>query len=79
MIELFEIFSWLVTMIVIVVVLGLIAYLGIIVVMVIGKLVWMIVKEPCREIYFVYIDWKKDISRKRKKKMEWYEDYSKFK
>ena len=79
MIELFEIFSWLVTMIVIVVVLGLIAYLGIIVVMVIGKLVWMIVKEPCREIYFDYNDWKKDIRQKRKKKMEWYEDYSKFK
>ena len=79
MIELFEIFSWLVTMIVIVVVLGLIAYLGLIVVMVIGKLVWMIVKEPCRVMYFDYLDWKKDRVRKRKKKTKWYEDYSKFK
>ena len=77
MIELFEIFSWLVTMIVIVVMLGLIAYVGFIIVMVIGKLVWMIIKEPCREIYFDYIDWKMDIRRKRKKKLKWYEDYSK--
>lgn len=51
---------------------------------VVVRLVWVVIKEPCREMYFDYLDYKDKrektkYSRKRKKKIEWYEDYSKFK
>ena len=84
MMGLFETFSWIVTMLFIVMIFGLLAYVAIIVLMVVGKLLWTIFKEPLSELYFDYLDWKKyrektKYSRKRKKKKEWYEDYSKFK
>ncbi len=49
------------------------------------RLVWVIIKDPCRELYFDYLDYKErrektKYSRKRKiKKVPYYEDYSKFK
>ena len=54
------------------------------VVYVVVKLVWIVIKEPCRELYFDYLDYKEKrektkYSRKHKKKTKWYEDYSKFK
>ena len=84
MMGLFETFSWIVTMLFIVIIFGLLAYVSIIVLMVLGKLLWAIFREPLREMYFDYLDYKKrrektKYSRKRKKKIEWYEDYSKFK
>ncbi len=84
MMGLFETFSWIVTMLFIVIIFGLLAYVSIIVLMVFGKLLWAIFREPLREMYFDYLDYKKrrektKYSRKRKKKKEWYEDYSKFK
>ena len=45
---------------------------------VVVRLVWVVIKEPCREMYFDYLDWKKDRARNQKKKIRWYEDYSKF-
>lgn len=42
------------------------------------RLVWVIIKEPLSEMYFDYLDWKKDRARSQKKKIRWYEDYSKF-
>ena len=42
------------------------------------RLVWVIIKEPLSEMYFDYLDWKKDRARNQKKKIRWYEDYSKF-
>ncbi|GEM_PF-2697998 len=80
---LFETFSWIVTMLFIVIIFGLLAYVSIIVLMVIGKLLWTIFKEPLSEMYFDYLDCKQQrektkCSRKRKKK-EWYDDYSRFK
>lgn len=83
MMGLFETFSWIVTMLFIVIIFGLLAYVSIIVLMVIGKLLWTIFKEPLSEMYFDYLDCKQQrektkYSRKRKKK-EWYDDYSRFK
>lgn len=71
-------------MLFIVIIFGLLAYASIIVLMVLGKLFWTIFKEPLSEMYFNYLDYKRrrektKYSRKRKKKTEWYEDYSKFK
>lgn len=83
MMGLFETFSWIVTMLFIVIIFGLLAYVAIIVLMVFGKLLWIIFKDPLSEMYFDYLDYKEHrektkYSRKRKKK-EWYDDYSKFK
>ena len=80
---LFETFSWIVTMLFIVIIFGLLAYVSIIVLMVIGKLLWTIFKEPLSEMYFDYLDCKQQrektkYSRQRKKK-EWYDDYSRYK
>ena len=47
---LFETFSWIVTMLFIVIIFGLLAYVSIIVLMVIGKLLWTIFKEPLSEM-----------------------------
>ena len=55
------------------------------VVYIVVRLVWVIIKGPCRELYFDYLDYKErrektKYSRKRKKrKVPYYEDYSKFK
>ena len=51
---------------------------------VVARILWVVVKEPVREMYFDYLDYKErrektKYSRKRKKKQEWFEDYSKFK
>lgn len=82
MMALFEIFSWLVTMIFIVILFGLLAYVAIVALMVVGKIIWAVIKEPLSELYFDHLDRKAErektkYSRKRKKK-EWYDDYSKF-
>lgn len=50
---------------------------------VVVRLVWVVIKDPCREMYFDYLDYKEKrektkYSRKRKKQ-KWYDDYSKFK
>lgn len=83
MMELFSTFSWIVTMLFIVILLGLLACGAIIVLMVIGKLLWVVLKEPLTEMYFDFLDWKEKrektkYSRKRKHKVKWYENYSTF-
>lgn len=80
---LFETFSWIVTMLFIVIIFGLLAYVAIIVLMVFGKLLWTIFKEPLSEMYFDYLDRKQQREKtkysRKKKKVPYYEDYSKFK
>lgn len=66
-------------MLFIVIIFGLLAYVAIIVLMVFGKLLWTIFKEPLSEMYFDYLDWKKRRFLNHWKKTRWYEDYSKFK
>ncbi len=52
---------------------------------VIARLLWTIMRDPLREVYFDYLDRKEQrektkYSRKsKKKKQQWYEDYSRFK
>ena len=77
MMGLIETFSWIVTMLFIVIIFGLLVYVSIIVLMVIGKLLWTIFKEPLSEMYFDYLDWKQSRLHKRKR-LKWYVDYSKF-
>lgn len=74
-----EIPGTLVIAVLMVVVGGLLLYWGIIAACIVAKLLWLVIQEPCRVMYFDYLDWKKDRVRKRKKKTKWYEDYSKFK
>ena len=47
------------------------------------RFIWFCIKDPVRDIYFVYLNFKRyrektKYSRKYKKKKEWYEDYSNF-
>ena len=74
-----EIPGTLVIAVLMVVVGGLLLYWGIIAACIVAKLLWLVIQEPCREMYFDYLVWKKDRVRKRKKKTKWYDDYSKFK
>lgn len=75
----FEIPGSLTLVILMIIFYGILLFCLLSVVYVICRLVWVIIKEPCREIYFDYLDWKKDRVRKHKKKTKWYEDYSRFK
>lgn len=58
---------------------GLLLFGAFIVACITAKLIWVIIKEPCQEAYFDYLDWKTHRFHKRKNNLKWYEDYSKFK
>jgi len=73
-----EIPGTLVVAVLMLIVAGLLLFGGIVVAGIVAKLIWVIIKDPCREIYFDYLDWKKDRAHKRKEKLKWYDDYRKF-
>lgn len=66
-----------------VIVIAAIAFAVLVVAGVLLRLLWEVFREPAKEMYFDWLDYKEKrektkYSRKSKKKTQWYDDYSTF-